>query len=64
MFRRLGVRIAGHLDRPVRHYDPASRRSVRKAMLIRYFDWVGLTIFSARVPPVEGPASTKLSYPH
>jgi len=64
VFRRLGVRIAGHLDRPVRHYDPASRRGVRKAMLIRYFDWVGLTIFSARVPPVEGPASTKLSYPH
>jgi hypothetical protein len=51
--RRAGAWLAARTSRPLLRYDPASVRSVRRATLIRYFDWLGLMVL-APMSPAEG----------
>jgi hypothetical protein len=53
---QVGCWLAARIERPVLSYDATSRRSVRRATLIRYFDLLGVCIVSARPPAVEGMA--------
>jgi hypothetical protein len=51
VFRRAGAWLVRRTSRPVLCYDPASPRSVRRATLIRYFDWLGIIVLAAGSPP-------------
>jgi len=53
---KVGCWLAARIGRPVLSYDATSRRSVRRATVIRYFDLLGVCIVSARPPAVEGMA--------
>jgi hypothetical protein len=53
MFRGAGAWIVRHISRPELRYDPASPRSVRRATLIRYFDWLGLFVVAPSSPATQ-----------
>jgi hypothetical protein len=53
VFRRTGTWLGRYVPRPLVQYDPNSPHSVRRAMLIRYFDWFGLTVLSPRSAAAE-----------
>ena len=53
VFRRAGAWLLDRTSRPVLCYDPTSLRSVRRATLIRYFDWLGIIAFAPSSPPAE-----------
>jgi hypothetical protein len=57
MFRGAGAWIVRHISRPELRYDPASPRSVRRATLIRYFDWLGLFVVVPSSPPAQAIAT-------
>jgi hypothetical protein len=54
VFRRAGAWLVGRTSAIVLCYDPTSAQSVRRATLIRYFDWFGLIVFTRSPRPVEG----------
>jgi hypothetical protein len=53
VFRRAGAWLARHTSRPRLCYDPTSLRSVRRATVIRYFDWLGLIVVAPSSPSAE-----------
>jgi hypothetical protein len=53
VFGRGGKWLVAHISRPVVAYDPASPRSVRRVTLIRYFDWLGLALYTPSSTAVE-----------
>jgi hypothetical protein len=59
VFRRVGAWLARRTSRPVLWYDPAARRSVRRAALIRYFDWFGLIVLTPRSQPAQPIAGSR-----
>jgi len=61
VFRRGGTWLRDRIYRVVLYYDPRSSRSVRRATLIRYFDWFGLIVLASSPPPAESVASATLS---
>jgi hypothetical protein len=53
VFRRAGAWLAGRTSRPVLGYDPRSPRSVRRAIVIRYFDWFDVIVLASSSAPAE-----------
>jgi hypothetical protein len=58
IFRRAGAFLVARTGRPVLRYDPASPRSVRRATVVRYFDWLGLVALEPVAPRAEGAPAT------
>jgi hypothetical protein len=63
VFRRAGAWAVGHTSRPVLRYDPESPRSVRRATLIRYFDWFGVMDLASSSLSAEGTALVPVFQP-
>jgi hypothetical protein len=61
VFGRVGTWVVGHTSRPTLCYDPGSTRSVRRATLIRYFDWFGVSVLASSSPPAERVATASVS---
>jgi hypothetical protein len=61
LFDRVGARAAGRIRQRTLHYDPASPRSVKRAVLIQYFDWFGVVVVAPNSLSGEAIDAARLS---
>jgi hypothetical protein len=61
VFRRAGAWLGGRIALPVLRYDPASVQSVRRATVIRYFDWFDIIAMASSPRPADRVATAGLS---
>jgi hypothetical protein len=61
VFGRAGAWLGDRISLPVLRYDPTSLRSVRRATLVRYFDWFGVIAVAPSPRPADRIATAGLS---